>query len=178
MKRIQRTASVAGEVKASDLWRTPRPMFEALDAEFGFDLDCAADTANHLCQRWLGPGGLVEDALTVRWADYGRRGYLNTPYSSKQIKRFMTHAARQCFEGMDLVVCLHPYDPSVKWWEATRSAVEIRQIPHRVPYLKADGTTPAGAMFASAVTIYRPQPGILRAQPRHVVWTWRTEKAA
>jgi len=171
-KILKRTPQVPGEVKISDLWRTPRPMFEALDAEFGFDIDLAADANNHLCSRWLGPGGLAEDALAVRWADFGRVGWLNKPYSTELILRFMEALARH---GQEMtIVALHPLDPSTEWWEFTRWAVEIREMPHRVPYLKADGVTPAGAMFSSVVSIYRPQPGIIRAQPRRVVWSWKT----
>ena len=165
-----RTPRVEGEIKASDLWRTPPPLFAALDAEFHFDLDLAADATNHLCPRWLGPGGAAEDALTVRWADFGSVGFLNKPYSVELIIRFMAAASRH---GREMtVVALHPHDTSTVWWDFTRSAAEIREMPTRVPYLRADGVTKAGAMFASAVTVFRPQPGILRAQPRRVLWSW------
>lgn len=173
MKQIRRTASVPGQPKASDRWRTPRPMFDALNAEFSFDLDAAASEHDHLCDRWLGPGGLAEDALAVRWADFGRRVWLNCPYSSALIRAFLKHASAQAFDGLDLLVTLTPHDTSTKWWDHLRWSTEIREMPHRVPYLREDGVTPAGAMFASAVTIFRPQPGIIRAQPRRVVWTWR-----
>ena len=177
MKRIQRAASVPGQPKASDLWRTPPALFAALDAEFGFDIDLAANAENHLCPRWLGPGGLAEDALAVRWADYGRVGFLNCPYSMDLIRRFMPYAARQ---GHDMtIVSLTPHDSSTIWWDQSmRWAVEIRELPHRVPYLRADGASKAGAMFSSAVAVFRPQPGILRAQPRRVVWSYRPAKPA
>lgn len=170
--RIRRTPSVPGQPKATDLWRTPPQMFAALHAEFAFDLDAAADTQNHLCPVWLGPGGAADDALAVRWADYGRRVFLNPPYSATLIRAFMAHARRQMVHGLDLLVVLVKLDPSTRWWEETRSAVEIREIPGRVEFLTADGITKAGAMFPSAVIVYRPQPGILRAQPRRVVWTY------
>ena len=175
MKRITRTPTVAGEPKASDLWRTPRPLFDLLDAEFGFDIDLAADASNHLCDRWLGPGGLAEDAMAVNWADHGSVGYVNMPYSSDLILRFMAAVAQH---GQDMtIVALHPHDSSVGWWRYTRHAVEIREMPHRVPYLRADGITKAGAMYASAISIYRPQPGILIGQPRHVLWSWKDIRA-
>ena len=43
---------------AKDEWQTPPAIFEALDAEFGFTVDCAASTVNHHCDRWYGPGGV------------------------------------------------------------------------------------------------------------------------
>ncbi|HHR5853307.1 TPA: DNA N-6-adenine-methyltransferase, partial [Providencia alcalifaciens] len=36
-----------------DRWQTPLPLFTALDAEFGFYLDAAADKNNHLCTHYL-----------------------------------------------------------------------------------------------------------------------------
>lgn len=172
MKQIKRTASVHGQTKASDRWRTPSPVFAALDAEFHFDIDLAADATNHLCPRWLGPGGLAEDALTVRWADFGSVGFLNMPYSAALIFRFMAAVAQHRHDMT--IVALHPHDTSTAWWDFTRYAVEIRELETRVPYLREDGVTKAGAMFASAVTVFRPQPGLLRALPRRVLWTWLT----
>lgn len=172
MKIIKRTPTVPGEPKASDLWRSPRPLFQALDAEFGFDIDLAADQTNHLCPRWLGPGGLAEDALTVDWPTLGRTGWLNPPYSTDLILRFMEAVARH--SRRMTIVTLTPLDPSTEWWEFTRTAAEIREMPHRTPYLKADGVTDPGAMFSSVVSIFRPQPGILRAQPRRVLWSFKT----
>lgn len=174
MKVLKRTPTVPGEPKASDLWRTPLALFQALDAEFGFDIDLAADTSNHLCPRWLGPGGLVEDALAVDWPTLGRAGWLNPPYSTDMILQFMEATARHSHRMT--IVTLTPLDPSTEWWEFTRMATEIREMPHRVPYLKADGVTDPGAMFSSVVSIFRPQPGILRAQPRRVLWSWRTQE--
>lgn len=84
----------------------------------------------------------------------------------------MRKAAEEARHGFT-TVALVKYDPSTLWWGATRSAVEIREIPGRVPFLKADGTSAAGAMFPSAVVVFRPQPGVMRAQPRRVTWTWR-----
>ncbi|MGJ0580950.1 DNA N-6-adenine-methyltransferase, partial [Xenorhabdus bovienii] len=36
-----------------DLWQTPLPLFLALDLEFGFYLDAAADAQNTLCAHYL-----------------------------------------------------------------------------------------------------------------------------
>lgn len=178
MKRIRRTVSVPGQEKASDRWRSPRRLVEALDAEFGFEIDLAADAENALTftrgSGWFGPGSdLALDALATRWRDHGERGYGNFPYSSPLVALFMEHAARQAHEFT--TVALTPYTPSETWWQWTRYATEIREIPHRVPYLRADGATAASAMFSSAVLVFRPQPGVKRAQPRRVTWTWLTD---
>lgn len=71
------------------------------------------------------------------------------------------------------LVTVTPYTPDTVWWQAMQEATEIREIPHRVGYLKADGVTSAHAMFPSAIGVFRPQPGILRGEPRRVVWDYR-----
>jgi len=169
---LRRVKRQPGAPKPSDHWRTPRDLFLALHAEFGFQIDLAADEANHLLERWLGPGGLAPDALRVAWTDYGRRGFLNPPYSSALIAACMTKAAAEARAGFT-TVALTPYTPDTQWWQQTRHAAEIREIPHRVPYLKADGVTKTGAMFPSAIVVFRPQPGVVRGDPRRVVWAYR-----
>ena len=167
--------------KASDLWRTPSDCFAALNEEFMFGIDLAADAENHLCDAWLGPGSpIAEDALIYDWHDAFSRagtdaGFLNMPYS--QVERWMALAVEMIARMRGCaIVTLVPYTPDVKWWRHTSAAVEIREIPHRVKYLRADGKTAAGAMFPSAVVIFRPQPGVVSGGPRHVRWTWRTPK--
>lgn len=165
MRRILRAAS-------SDHWRTPPDLFAALDREFTFQVDLAANAENHLLSVYLGEGGQADDALSTPWAEVARFGFLNPPYSAALVKRFVDKAAAEAMQGFTTVALLK-YDPSTQWWEATRTATEIREIQGRVPFLKADGSSAGGAMFPSAVVVWRPQPGIVRAQPRRVTWTWR-----
>lgn len=166
MKRILRS-------KASDEWRTPIDLFLALDSEFTFGVDLAARDSNALLPRWFGPGSeCAEDALYASWLDWGHTGFLNPPYSAALIGPFMQKAAEEAARGFT-TVALVKLDPSTRWWAWTRFAVEIREIKGRVKFLKADGVKKAGAMFPSAVLVFRPQPGILRAQPRRVVWSYR-----
>lgn len=86
-------------------WRTPPELFEKLDQTFDFAIDAAADETNHLCDHWLGPGGMYADALTVDWtialreaihhddpkllypaeAAWGRAIFFNPPYSKSEI---------------------------------------------------------------------------------------------
>lgn len=68
--------------RKKDLWTTPKALFEQLNEEFGpFDLDAAANAKNHLCENWLGPGGLIEDALKEEWGQFGRFPWCNPPFS-------------------------------------------------------------------------------------------------
>lgn len=173
-KVIQRRQREPGVEKPSDLWRTDPALFAALHEEFAFDLDCAANRDNHLVDRWLGPGGVAEDALVAPglryWGNFGTRGYLNPPYSTDLILPFLRQTVIES-QWMTLVL-LVPYTPDTRWWAFTDYAVEIREIPHRVKYVQSDGRTAAAAMFPSAVLVYRPQPGVLRGDPRRVVWDY------
>ncbi len=54
--------------KLRDRWQTPLPLFTALDAEFGFYLDAAADKNNHLCAHYLTE---KDDSLNCDWESYG-----------------------------------------------------------------------------------------------------------
>lgn len=61
-----------------DRWQTPIEVFAALDAEFGFYLDAAADHGNALCARYLTES---DDALNSEWESYGAI-WCNPPYSA------------------------------------------------------------------------------------------------
>lgn len=182
---LKRSPRVPGVLAESDKWRTPPPCFLALHEEFCFRIDIAADADSALLPTWLGPGGIVEDARTVVWREFAEEGhdytgwnhlwgFLNPPYSAELIPQFVEACVEQTRDRFG-VVALLPDTHDTQWYRHLRWASEIRRIPHRVPYLKADGTTKAGAMFPSCVAIFRPQPGVRNPQPRIVEWTWRTE---
>lgn len=169
---ITRSVNVPGAVKASDLWRTEPACFAALHAEFNFDLDLAANRENSLCRLWFGPESpLTDDALTTVWTDFDR-GFLNPPYSQGQIARFLGKAILEMTRGFTTVALL-PDTHDTHWYRLLDAAAEIRRIPHRVKYLKADGVTAAGAMFPSCVAVFRPQPGVRDPRPRIVTWSYR-----
>ena len=48
----------------TDNWATPPDFFQALDKEFHFDLDPAADDTNHKCDKYF---TVVEDGLSQEW---------------------------------------------------------------------------------------------------------------
>lgn len=64
---------------------TPPEFIKAVEARFGkIDLDLAANASNHVAPRYLGPGGLAEDALAYNhWGSLNTGGlaYLNPPFA-------------------------------------------------------------------------------------------------
>lgn len=80
-----------------DDWETPDDLFAEWDARYHFVLDAAADSRNHKCPAWLGPGGIVDDALTVEWGPWLKEGniWLNPPYSRGLQARFVEKAVAE-----------------------------------------------------------------------------------
>lgn len=88
-----------------DNWETPQSLFLELDDEFHFTLDAAADRTNHKTDRWYGPGGEVEDALSVEWPT-NEIIWLNPPYSRGAQRRFVNQAVDAAQRGGTVVALL------------------------------------------------------------------------
>lgn len=103
--------------KASDEWRTPQDFFEALDAEFGFDVDAAASAENRWKESYFGLDHHREgcrDALAIDWWPWGKVFWLNPPYS--KCREFITKAAWETKKGCT-TVCLVPSRTDTRWWQ-------------------------------------------------------------
>lgn len=159
--------------KKSDLWVTPDVLFNALNEEFKFTLDVAADESNHKCELWLGPGGLVEDALSVSWDGVC---WMNPPYS--QVGAFIEKAAAERLLGVTTVALIpartdtkywhqHIWDyehvnkcraydgASTLWKDGTwRQGVRGRFLKGRVKFVNPESTRSNSAPFPSAVIIF------------------------
>jgi site-specific DNA-methyltransferase (adenine-specific) len=141
--------------KASDEWATPQATFDALNAEFGFEKDCAASEANTKVPGfWLGPDCGV-NALEYRWGPCVC--WLNPPYS--MCREFIAKAAAEAALGAT-VVCLVPSRTDTRWWHehvwdreqhGPRPGVEVRFLKGRLRF----GGATAGAPFPSVVLVFR-----------------------
>lgn len=157
----------------TDCYRTPRELFDPLHEEFDFEVDAAATRDNRLCTLWYGEGSIQPDALVVPWGT--SRIWMNPPYS--ETGKWVKKAADEASRGAT-VVGLVPFMPSEGWWNHIERSVEVRRIPHRVRFLDPGGLQVGTARFASAVVVWRPQPGIMGyAPPRYVSWSWRAFEA-
>jgi DNA N-6-adenine-methyltransferase (Dam) len=90
--------------RTDDEWTTPRDLFEALEAEFGFDLDPSATPENALCGRYF---TREDDGLSRPWTG---RVFVNPPYSD--LEPWVAKAWQSTQDGTaELVllerVCLH-----------------------------------------------------------------------
>ena len=143
--------------RATDEWETPQDFFDALDAEFRFGFDAAANEDNAKCTAFF---TRECDALSQDWyaqlPDWS--WWLNPPYS--RCREFIAKAALEARKGCT-VVCLVPSRTDTRWWHeyvynadwrAYRPGVEVRFVKGR---LKFGGSTNS-APFPSAVIIFRP----------------------
>ncbi|TPG62584.1 phage N-6-adenine-methyltransferase [Ewingella americana] len=141
-------------VEHKDRWQTPVDVFTALDLEFGFYLDAAADHQNALCARYLTE---ADDALTAEWESYGAI-WCNPPYSA--ITPWVEQAAAQCRIQNQPVVMLLPADTSTGWFSlALTTADEIRFITDgRLSFINAGTGKPGknGNSKGSMLVIWRP----------------------
>lgn len=122
---------------------TPQWLFDALDAEFHFDLDVCATAENTKCVRFFTKeaNGLGQRWLGVCW--------MNPPYG-KDIRKWIEKARDESRCGAT-VVCLLPARTNTRWWfEVVADAAEVRFIH---PKLKFDGAEHV-APFPSAIVIF------------------------
>jgi len=134
---------------ASNEWVTPQPLFDALNAEFGFDLDAAASPANAKCEAFL---TCDDDALSVPWHTRASSVWLNPPYG-RGIGRWVQKAYDESRQGCRVVVLVMARCDT-RWWHqwATRAA-EIRFIHGRIWFLQGAKSVSA-APAPSAVLVF------------------------
>ncbi len=163
-------------------WRTPPELFQALDDEFEFDIDVAADVGNHLVLHWF------TDALNEEWG-VGNACFMNPPYSKLEhlpIEPWIKKAFYSSMYGTTVVGVL-PFNPQTKWYlryvyglmhrsptEPFHAAMEERRIPHRVTFNRPDGTPADNAPGNTVIIVWRPDPGYVGPwQPATRYWSYR-----
>lgn len=149
--------------KKSDEWTTPQDLFDALNAEFAFDMDVAAlrDTAK--CVRYIGPDNpLAPDALDPSryWGWPGAIVFCNPPYS--KARAFVARAAQEAAERAVTTVMLLPSRTDTRWWHdhiwdearhTFRPGVSARFLRGRLKFGGAENSAP----FPSVVVIFQPE---------------------
>jgi hypothetical protein len=117
-------------------WRTPKAVYQILDAEFGFDFDPCPPKPSF-------------DGLNVEW---GNVNYVNPPYG-RQIGRWLQKGYKSFLNGKT-VVFLVPSRTDTKWWhDYCMKASEIRFIKGRLKFDNQSNNAP----FPSALVIFKPK---------------------
>lgn len=129
--------------ESTDKVRTPDALYRALDREFGFTLDVAADEDRHMTDTFFTP---ADDGLRQPWAP--ETCFLNPPYSN--IPPWLYKAIREVREGAT-VVALLPVRTSVDWFhDLVLPYARVRFIRGRLRWENHDSTAP----FSSMICIY------------------------
>lgn len=129
---------------ATDEWETPQSYFDAVNAEFGLDLDVCATDFNRKCDRYFTKEA---DGLRQPWAG---RCWMNPPYG-KSIGAWVRKAYEESLTG-SLVVCLLPARTDTRWFhDYILGKAEIRFVKGRLKF----GGSKNSAPFPSMLVIYR-----------------------
>jgi phage N-6-adenine-methyltransferase len=141
----------------SDEWSTPQDTFDALHAEFDFQIDLAATAMNAKCDRFF---SCLTNSLRIEWHLAASRGWLNPPYSRGLCAKFIAKAAEERTKGF-LTVMLLPARTDTKAfhthiWDAKkhrpRKGVEVRFLAGRLKF----GGCKDAAPFPSMVVVFKP----------------------
>lgn len=114
-------------------WKTPKAVYQILDAEFNFDFDpCPTN-----------PKG---DGLSIEW---GKCNYVNPPYG-REIPKWIAKGYEEYQKGKT-VVFLIPSRTDTQWWHKfVMKADEIRFIKGRLKFDDQENSAP----FPSAIVIF------------------------
>lgn len=119
-------------------WKTPKAVYQTLDAEFGFDFDPC-------------PPNHTFDGLSIPW---GGVSYVNPPYG-RELPKWVAKGFAEWQTGKTVVLLIPSRTDTRYWHDYCMKADEIRFIKGR---LKFDDQ-PNPAPFPSAIIIFRGQNG-------------------
>lgn len=116
-------------------WKTPKALYQALDAEFNFDFDPC-------------PPNPKFDGLNIEWRTVN---FVNPPYG-KDMYKWIEKGYNEFLFGK-AVVFLIPSRTDTAWWhDYVMRATEIRFIRGRLKFDDQENSAP----FPSAIVIFKP----------------------
>lgn len=126
--------------------------------------------------------GRIKDPTTGAWLPH--------PVDPQKAASYEVESwAKKCWEQSQLgvtVVALLPFAPQTEWYRSYvyghtedfrgwsgHAALQERRLPHRVSFLRPDGTSAQNAGVNSVVVVWGPAPGIVGPwQPWSVYWSY------
>ena len=129
----------------TDLWETPKDLFDKLNKEFHFALDVCATPENAKCEEFYTK---EQDGLKQPWKG---TVWCNPPYG-RQIGEWVRRAFLASLSG-NTVVMLLPARTDTRWFhEYIYGKAEIRFIRGRLKF----GGSKNSAPFPSMVVVFMP----------------------
>jgi len=118
-------------------WKTPKAVYQALDAEFCFDCDPC-------------PTVSVRNGLLTDW---GQCSFVNPPYG-RELPKWIKKAYEEWQKGKTVVMLIPSRTDTAAWHDYCMKASEIRYIRGRLKFDEHKNSAP----FPSAIVIFRGTP--------------------
>ena len=135
----------------TDMWSTPKNLFDELNSKFNFVLDVCATKENAKCEKYFSK---EQDGLKQNWKEYEGFKWMNPPYG-REIGKWVKKASEE-----RQVVCLLPARTDTKWFHEYiylfkyynyYSQIEIHFIKGRLKF----GDCKNSAPFPSMIVIFK-----------------------
>jgi phage N-6-adenine-methyltransferase len=125
----------------SDMWGTPRWLFDALNVHYQFSLDVCALPENAKCKTFFSP---EQDGLRQKWEGVC---WMNPPYG-REIVKWVKKAYESSLDGT-IVVSLLPARTDTAWfWDYVFEKTFIEFIRGRLKFGDGKGSAPFPSMIA------------------------------
>lgn len=115
-------------------WKTPKVVFQVLNAEFNFDFDPC-------------PSEPTQDGLNIDW---GESNFVNPPYG-RQIGKWIKKGYEEYLKGKTVVFLVPSRTDTIWWHDYCMKASEIRFIKGRLKFDDQKNSAP----FPSAIIVFR-----------------------
>lgn len=128
-------------------WQTPRALFNTLNADYAFDVDCFASIRNHLLPvYWTA----AHDAFARRLR--GRAGFCNPPFG--MLRRALEWGYAQRHESFTCF--LVPANVETAWFHELAIMGDKHLFRGRVAYVPPPGVDVSQPSFASMLCMFGP----------------------
>lgn len=116
-------------------WATPWDVFFAINEQFAFTLDVAADEHNKKCLKFYSQ---EQDALTQPWAPH--ICWMNPPYDKWTMTNWLHKAAQEAQKGAE-VVALLPANVGTAWFtlHVIQAKRPVLHWPKRIRFIDPTG---------------------------------------
>jgi phage N-6-adenine-methyltransferase len=124
----------------TDLWITPKDLYDRLNKYYNFTLDVCATSENTKCEKYFTK---EIDGLSQRWIG---TCWMNPPYG-RTINRWVEKAYKSSLWDGSTVVCLLPSRTDTRWFHNFCLLGEIRFIKGRLKFSGAKENAPFPSML-------------------------------
>ena len=124
----------------TDLWSTPKWLFDKLNAQYCFNLDVCATPENALCAKYFTKD---QDGLKQEWTG---SVWMNPPYG-RGIGAWVKKAYDSAMSDRCVCVCLLPARTDTKWFHDYCTKGRIEFIKGRLKFGNAKNSAPFPSMI-------------------------------